>query len=263
MKTENKSLDILGVQPISEAINTVTQGCVQGAGAFLSRICLPAAEEFGFLLRDKVEVWRATNLEKIVQESERLVGSRIDQGVCAHPRLVHEILANGSWSDDDAIQQIWAGLLASSCTQNSNDDSNLIFVNILKQLTSVQVRIINYACENAPKFRTKTGLPYADEISVGAEALLKIAQIDNFQRLDRELDCLRMLELIGAGGIGGQGGGLEYNRPIANICPSGVALHLFVKAKGFLGNPVEFWNLEEKKPIGEEKSFAVKPKGES
>lgn len=38
----------------SQPLNTLAQGAVDGAGAFLGRICLPAAEEFGLLLRDKV-----------------------------------------------------------------------------------------------------------------------------------------------------------------------------------------------------------------
>jgi hypothetical protein len=53
MNQENKSLDILGIKPIGNAIESLTDGFVSGASAFLSRICLPAAEEFGLLLRDR------------------------------------------------------------------------------------------------------------------------------------------------------------------------------------------------------------------
>lgn len=49
MSEDNKSLDVLGVKPIADSVNTVTKGTVDGASAFLSRICLPAAEEFGLL----------------------------------------------------------------------------------------------------------------------------------------------------------------------------------------------------------------------
>jgi hypothetical protein len=48
----SKSLDILGIKPIADAVNTVTRDAVEGAAAFLSRICLPAAEEYGLLLPD-------------------------------------------------------------------------------------------------------------------------------------------------------------------------------------------------------------------
>jgi hypothetical protein len=245
MNNEDKSLDLLGVKPVGEAVNAVTQGAVQGTGAFLSRICLPAAEEFGLLLRDKVREWRATNLEKIAQEAERRVAAAGIRDATAHPRLVHQILEHGSWSEDDTIQKMWAGLLASSCTEKRSDDGNLIFVTILAQLTSAQVRILNYACENAPKYLSKAGLPFAKEISVEQADLMKLSNIDNVHRLDRELDCLRALELIGAGGFGGRGGGLDAESGVALLCPSAVALHLYVKSQGFHGSPVEYWSLNQ------------------
>ena len=52
---------MFGLAAYGEALNTLAKGAVDGASAFLSKICLPAAEEFGLLLRDKLSVWRAKN----------------------------------------------------------------------------------------------------------------------------------------------------------------------------------------------------------
>jgi hypothetical protein len=41
--SDKQGLDIFGIQPTAEAVNKVTSAAVDGAGAFLSRICLPAA----------------------------------------------------------------------------------------------------------------------------------------------------------------------------------------------------------------------------
>jgi len=68
---ENKSLDILGIKPIGNSIEKVTSKTMDGASLFLSRICLPAAEEFGFLLQDKVKNWRATNTQEILEKAEK------------------------------------------------------------------------------------------------------------------------------------------------------------------------------------------------
>src|SRR5436190_421992 len=68
---DDNSLDILGVKPIGEAINTVVKGTVEGAAAFLGRICLPAAEEFGLFLRDKVSNWRTKNLVKMTENAKK------------------------------------------------------------------------------------------------------------------------------------------------------------------------------------------------
>jgi len=150
MPDDSRSLDIFGVKPIAEAISKVTSAAVEGAQAFLSRICLPAAEEFGLLLRDRVRAWRAANIAAITQKAqERLEVEKAPEKVHAHPRLVFRIIAEGSWTDDQLLQDMWAGLLAASCSQSGQDDSDLIFVNLLSPLTRMEARVLRYACENA------------------------------------------------------------------------------------------------------------------
>jgi hypothetical protein len=248
MKEENsKSLDIFGIKPFADSINEVTKGAVAGASAFLSRICLPAADEFGLLLRDKVSHWRGQNALRIAQkaESKFIVGDNVN--LQAHPRIVCETIEKGSWCDDDEIQELWAGLLASACTEDGRDDSNLVFIGMLEQLTAPQVRILNYACEEAPKWKSMAGWPIADEIVIPLEKLITVSKVDDFHRLDRELDHLRAFELIGAGGIFGHGGGFGTDSTDARIRPSALALHLYVRGQGYVGSPVEYWNLNEKK----------------
>jgi hypothetical protein len=71
MTDETKIIsDILGIKPIAEAVNTLTKASVDGTAAFLGRICLPAAEEFGYLLQDKVRAYRAGNVTKIAAKAE-------------------------------------------------------------------------------------------------------------------------------------------------------------------------------------------------
>ena len=155
MTDEDKSIDLLGVKPIARSVEKVTEGAVDGASAFLSRICLPAAEEFGILLRDKVSNWRAKNAIKIIEKSQLLLNEKLSKVVLqAHPRIIYGALESGSWAEDDYMQNLWAGLLASSCTEDGKDESNLIFINILAQLTSGQVALVKYACDHATKIAT-------------------------------------------------------------------------------------------------------------
>ena len=57
--SDDKALDLLGIKGLSDSVKATTQGLLDGAAAFLSRVCLPAAEEFGLVLRDRVSAWRA------------------------------------------------------------------------------------------------------------------------------------------------------------------------------------------------------------
>ena len=242
MKQEDKSLDLLGVKPISKAIDRTTEGALAGAGAFLSRICLPAAEEFGLLLKDRVSYWRAKHAAMIVTKAERLT-SGATEPLEAHPRLAWEIIDKGSWADDEAIQDMWSGLLASSCT-SQRDDGNILFVSLLERLTVLEVRLLNNFCESAPKFISKSGLPYSEEIVVPLSDLTKITGVSDLHRLDRELDHLRSLELIDGGFTAADFAEVGTD---ASIRVTALALHLFVRGRGFSGSPVEFWNLELKK----------------
>ena len=239
MADESKSLDILGIKPIGDALGKLAGATVDGASAFLSRICLPAAEEFGLLLRDRVREWRATNLANIVLKSEEKL-NEISQSSAAHahPRLVSNILEHGSWIDDPVVQDMWAGLLTSSCTDTGDDDSNLLFINILAGLTKLQASILKYVCESAKKQAMQNGLLTAKSVTIELSQLTEITGEKDIYRLDTELDHLRELGLIH--------GGFEPFRtpPIATASPTAIALHLYVRCQGCRKSPIEFFSLE-------------------
>lgn len=232
---KSHSLDVFGVKPIADSISHITKATLDGASSFLSRICLPAAEEFGLLLQDKVRVWRAANALKVVAiAQERLPKSKDD--FHAHPRLVATMLEHGSWSDDQALQEMWGGLLASSCTQDGRDDSNIIFANLLSHLTSLQVRVLTYSCETCKKVVSPLGLiTPADYLIIDLETLKSVTMSDDLHRIDRELDNLRGLELIQHG--------IDLRSNTVEIAPTSLALNLYARCHGCNGSPVEFFGL--------------------
>ncbi|EGQ9578026.1 hypothetical protein NMR30_003665 [Vibrio cholerae] len=239
MNDDNKSLDILGIKPVADSINTVTKGTVDGASAFLSRICLPAAEEFGLLLRDKVSAWRSKNAVSIANKAQALLEKQV-QGLVlnAHPRIIYSTIENGSWAEDDFMQNLWAGLLASSCTKDGKDESNLILIGLLSQLTSSQAKIVMHICTIAKTYKSKSGFIACDPIELEADELLEISGIDDIHQLDRELDHLRSLELIH------EGFRTEHLR--ADVTPHALCLQLFVRAQGYVGSPIDYFNAVEK-----------------
>jgi len=239
--TSSKPLDLLGIAPVARAVEHVTEGSVRGAAAFLSRICLPAAEEFGHLLRDQVGAWRQRNAVRIAQQAEQLLRTADQTSQCkAPPRVVFQTLDHGSWIDDDHIQSMWAGLLASSCSHDGRDDSNLIFVDLMSQLTTSEAKLLSLACQVCTKEVSALGLVYCREPSyVPLSQLHTIAGFSDLYRLDRELDHLRSLELID------RSSGLNADRvdPV-DITPTALALYLYVRASGFSGPPAEYFQLK-------------------
>jgi hypothetical protein len=237
----SKSLDLLGIKEFGESIKIATEKTFDGVGALLSRICLPVAEEFGLLIKDRVQFWRARNLASITAELEKIRPDIYQGQLKAHPRVVMEILEKGSWAETDELQHMWAGILASACTPDGKDDSNLLFINCLNQLTGVQVKLLNYICQESVKFKDNTlGLVYANEINLSFENLVQITGVNDIYRLDRELDNLRSLELIPGGFI------INSGSNNVEVTPSPLALQLYVRCQGYLGSPLEYFHSEIK-----------------
>lgn len=234
---QSRSLDILGAKPIADSINKVTGAVVDGSAAFLSRICLPAAEEFGLLLRDRVHAWRAANIATMTQRAQKKLAEADQQqaDVHAHPRVVAKIIEEGSWTEDPIVQDFWAGLLSASCTSTGDDDSNMIFINLLSQLTKLQARIVDHSCKASKKLLLPNGLIKSEDLLVNREQLVEITGEHDIQRLDRELDHLRELGLIH--------GGFDLIGLSAETTPTALALHLYVRCQGSRASPIEFFQV--------------------
>lgn len=242
----SSSLDILGVKPVADAVSHVSKGAVDGASSFLSRICLPAAEEFGLLLQDKVRAWRASNAIRVVIEAQALQ-QKYDsmQGGHAHPRLVASVIEEGSWADDNALREMWGGLLASSCSQDGRDDSNLIFIGLLKQLTRVQVRLLCFAVEHAKKGIDSNGLiTVIDPLMINIPTVLRVAEVDDIHRVDQELDHLRGSGLIAAG--------FAPDESQANLIPTALAINLYVRCQGYRGNAADYFGIAKSEGANQE-----------
>ncbi|MEK6709022.1 MAG: hypothetical protein AABZ64_00430 [Nitrospinota bacterium] len=237
-KSRHEFRDLLGIEPLGRAVERATDSVLSGAEAVLGRICLPAAEEVGLLLRDKVSAWRQKNMLSTIAKAQPLLQAAASEKRHAPPRLIMESLNHASWSDSEEVQQMWAGLLASSCSTDGNDDGNWIFINLLGQLTAMQVRILNAACVEAEKTMLPNGLIVAEGVNRTADDLVALTGCRDVQRIDRELDHLRALGLISVGFHAD-----SSKEAIADIRPEPLALHLYVRAQGSLQNPVEYFGL--------------------
>jgi hypothetical protein len=244
--------DLLGLQPYAETVRDTTKSIVGGVGALLSRICLPAAEELGLAFKDRVSAYRSQNLDAIAAKAEEaLVRYHGSRSVKVHPRIAAAIIGEGAWTDDSLLQGMWGGLLASSCKPDDPDDQSLIYINMLKQLTSLEVRILNLACVRLPKTMNTQGLIFATETSnpeciVDLKQLMALVGCNDIHVLDRDLDHLRSLSLIY--------NGLELHpdspeAEFADITPTVLALNMYVACQGYTGTAGTYFNVPVVQPF--------------
>lgn len=237
--------DLLGIEPIGEAGLEVVKASIKGVSSFLEVVFKPGLEELGFLVKDQVRLWRLKNILQTLEKAQgKLEFDGKDINLTANARVGLSIMEECSNVDNEELQDLWAGLFASSCTPDGKDDSNMNFVDLLRRMSSVEAKILDYACRNCNKYIYPNQLIIAEEISVPFDTLVKIAGTDDRYRLDSELDHMRSIELLLQGGsFADSGGGFSVSDDSleANITPSSLALNLYFKTHSIGISPKVFW----------------------
>jgi len=235
-------------------IDKITEKGIESAQKFLENICLPVSKEFGLMLKDQVRMWRLNNIVRIINKSQGRFEFEGDElTLKANPRVVSELIEKCSWQDQDEIQDLWAGLLNSSISENEHNDSNLIFISLLNQLTANQARIIKYFAESSKKTKDLNGrLATESGIIMSAEEFCEIAKCSDINLLTAEIEHLKSLGLVESG-MGLASGFFEettYDKEEGKTVKTGnyntglklspLSLSLFIRCQGHRGSLLTF-----------------------
>jgi len=164
---------------------------------FVCRLCQSGAEEALALLGGELDSNRTATVVNMALATENLLASEADADrMRAHPKLVANILREGSWAPDDLTKQLWTGLLISSCSVNAPDDSNQIFVNLLIHVTPIQARILCHACERAKGSAPGAGNSPSDSVVLNPEEMIALTGVYDLTRNATDLAYLFNLGLI-------------------------------------------------------------------
>ena len=244
MLDNNEIRDVLGIEPVAQATQDITKASIEGISTFLGSIFKPGLEELGYLMKDQVRTWRLNN---IVRTLEKAKGKMYFDGkelqLTANARVGLSIMEGCSVVDTEELQDMWAGLFVSSCTPDGRDDSNMNFVDLLRRMSSVEAKIIDYACTHYKKTLFPNKLLLPQSLTVSYDTLVKITGINDVYRLDSELDHMRAIELLDTAGDFTPGGGFnaDDNNLDANITPSALALTLYYKTHPNGKSPIDYW----------------------
>ncbi len=170
---------------------------VASALAFIRRIAPASAIEIRRLLREGLSNYRVESAVNIALKAENIAASRPDTySLKVHPQVALRILEGGSWAEDDWVRLMWAGLLASSLSPDGQDDSNLLLVNSLGQLTTVHFRILTAACTRASQTATGFGWSFSKLSGCTLEEIMKVTGARDKLRIEREIEHLADLGLL-------------------------------------------------------------------
>jgi hypothetical protein len=168
--------------------------------AFLRRICPPAGGDIKEMLHKSLSSVRVSNIVEIAFKTERLLAHEPNASMMvAHPDLTVRILEHGSWVDVEWIQELWAGLLATSCTFEGQDESNLVFINLLSRMAPLPTQILTAACAKATQAIAESGSVSPYLLAFSAEEMAKITRSNNLTKIYRSITELSELGLLEKG----------------------------------------------------------------
>lgn len=235
--------DLFGIKPLGEAIDKTVGAVIESASVFLDSVCKPAMVEFGFMLSDKVRYWRLNNISKmLIKAKGKMVFADGTLELKANPKVAIAVMENSSYEEEDTIQNMWAGLFVSACTEDGKDDTNMVFVDLLKSLNSIEAKILQYACNNATIEVFQNGLILGAKYLVSFKDITAIAETDDMYVIDNCLDHLTQIGLLRESGFGDVSGFSATDETLqAGITPSALGLSLYYKASGSKLSLLDFY----------------------
>ncbi|HTB97270.1 MAG TPA: hypothetical protein VK716_09700 [Terracidiphilus sp.] len=221
---------------------------IAGVLAFVARISPAALEEVSRLIREGLSNYRVASAIEIALKAERILSFGVNsERMRAPAHLVVRILESGSWADSESAQQLWAGLLATSCSLSGRDDSNLAFVDMLSQLTAAHLRILAAACTKAAKYMAGVERLSSKPITLTAQDMQRITGSRDLIRAHRDLEYLADLGLLTLTVRSSSFSPLDGS----DIAPTSLGLQLYARCSGHRGSAQDFYGVPAGTPISD------------
>jgi hypothetical protein len=157
----------------------------------------------------------------------------------ANPRTVLRIIADGSWANEDWIQQLWAGLLATSCAFKAKDELDSDLADRLSQLAPVHMRIFKAACIRAEKIDSDDWQLISKPLKFEVNELQQISGVQSLANIERDVFHLADLGLLEESV---RSRSLRLPEEI-NVTPSSLGLRLYALCNGHRGLLQDFYAL--------------------
>lgn len=114
-------------------------GSAIGAAKLVEKVLGPTAEYVGDGLRSWAEK-RVQNTARIFEKAADKLGSSIENPGTVPPKVLKEILDEGSYCDDEFSAEYFGGVLASARSGVSRDDRAASYLKLVADLSSYQIR---------------------------------------------------------------------------------------------------------------------------
>ena len=208
--------------------------------SFYRRICPAATQDLKLLFREGLGNLRVPHAIAIAHRAEIMLAAEPNFDRLRAPQsVVLRVVQEGSWAEDGATQQLWAGILVTACTMMGEDESNLPYLDILAEMAVVDTRLYLEACTKSPKIFASNGAVSAQTIMRTADQMMKVSGVHDLAKIDRNLLQLSILGLLEPRNKAKY---FSYDQA-ANLTPTALGLELFARCHGHRGAPHEYFSM--------------------
>lgn len=142
MSDEEKALVEIGKEIGREA--------VAKASKFLEALLIPPLEQVGLLAHDQIKFLRWKNRVRICLKSQEYLEKKGIQPRKVAIKTLVPLLEYGSLEEDSSMQERWAALLANAADPKTTHELTLPNIEILKQLSPIEAKILDIMFELHP-----------------------------------------------------------------------------------------------------------------
>jgi len=121
--------------------STVAEKGIDAAKGFLDKLIVPAIEETGLLIKDKVASWRFNNQVKILNKAKAKCEKNGIKPKAINLKLLVPFLENASLEEEEEMQDKWANLLSNLVDSEQNIE-NHVFPYLLSQISLSEFNIL-------------------------------------------------------------------------------------------------------------------------
>lgn len=254
LKISVEGFDPLGLKSAGEIAKETTKFGLDAAREFLKLTCKPLLEEFGLTVRDQFTNWKLNNIIKMLERAKgKLQYDLTKEKLVLDPRVAYQIIDHASTVSNDVLQDMWAGLFASSCGKYEEDE-NILFIEVLKRLTSSQVKLLKYICEQTQtninilslKQSQEDGLVTTNAVKITYDEILSVMETSSRLKAETECGALEGLGLLTTSGTVNSYVSFIYKMTTGSggyngVKPTILALRLYLKGQGLTLTPFEYY----------------------
>ena len=118
-------------------------GAAIGSKDIVNKVLGPTAQYLGNGIKHWTER-RVNNVARIFEHAHRRLGEQENVEGSVHPKVLKDILDDGSFCEDELTAEYFGGVLASSRTGVSRDDRGATFTQLIARLSTYQIRLHFY-----------------------------------------------------------------------------------------------------------------------